>query len=199
MHHRYRCLILFTLAGMIAGYLLMHPFAMLAYVLGPHHPHEPWSASLWARQVHAAFSTGMLVMGLAFAFMGGVAGFALGAWYLQKERLTQEQLETQRRQAALDTVRELMVTLSHHIRNANMVIGGFSQHLEKHLSDPELIRQAAMIRRAAHDIDDVIVSLEGITEIHRAKYIDHWHTQMIDLKQELEKRLQAQKAGRTAD
>lgn len=31
------------------GLLLMHPFAMLAYMPGPHHPHESWDISLGAR------------------------------------------------------------------------------------------------------------------------------------------------------
>ena len=185
-------LIWFTLAGIVMGYLLMHPFAMLAYILGPHHPHESWDISLWARQLHAAFSPEMLVMGLAFSFMGGVAGFGLGAWHLQKELLAQEQLETQRRQAALNTVRELMVTLAHHIRNSNMVIGGFSQHLQKHISDPELRRQLELIHRASDEIDDVILALENVSQIDHAQYIDGWRTQMIDLKKELEARLDAE-------
>ncbi len=97
--------IIFTLAGMVLGYLLMHPFAMLAYILGPYHFHEPWDFSLWVRQLYSAFSVEMLVMGWAFAFMGGVAGFGLEAWYLQKERLAQEQLESQRRQPAASPLR----------------------------------------------------------------------------------------------
>lgn len=189
MNHRFGRLILFTLAGMAVGYLLVHPFAMLAYILGPQHPHESWDFSLWIRQVHYGFSAEMLVMGLAFSFMGGVAGFGLGAWYLQKERLAQEKLETQRRQAALNTMRELMVTLAHHIRNANMVIGGFSKRLQKHTSDLELSRQLELIHRASHDIDNVIVSLENLSQIDHVQYIDGWRTKMIDLKKELEARL----------
>jgi signal transduction histidine kinase len=185
-------IIWFTLAGIVMAYLLMHPFAMLAYILGPHHPHEAWDISLWARQVHAAFSAEMLIMGLAFSLMGGVAGLGLGAWYLQKERLAQEHLETQRRQEALNTVRELMVTLAHHIRNANLVIGGFSQHLQKHIADPELRRQLELIHRASHEIDEVILALENVSQIDRTQYIDGWRTQMIDLNKELEARLDAE-------
>jgi signal transduction histidine kinase len=185
-------LILFTLAGMVMGYVSMHPFAMLAYVLGPHHPHASLNFLLLGSQLYSAFGYDMLAMGLAFVFMGGVAGFGLGAWYLQRESLAQERLESQRRQVALDTLRELMVTLAHHIRNANMVIGGFSKHLQKHISDPELIRQAEMIHRASHEIDDVILSLENVSKIDHTQYIDGWRTQMIDLKKELEARLDAE-------
>jgi signal transduction histidine kinase len=198
VNRRFGRLFLFTLAGMVLGYLLMHPFAMLAYVLGPHHPHASMDFTLLGRQLYSAFGYDMLAMGLAFVLMGGVAGFGLGAWYLQKESLAQEQLESQRRQAALNTLRELMVTLAHHIRNANMVIGGFSKHMQKHTSDPEMIRQMELIHRASHEIDDVIISLENITKLDHAKYIEGWQTKMIDLKQELEGRLQAQKAETAA-
>ena len=194
MNQRFGRLILFTGAGMVAGYLLMHPFAMLAYLLGPHQPQNSWGFFFWARQVHGAFSAQMLAMGLAFSFMGGVAGYALGAWYLQKERLAQERLETERRQAALNTVRELMVTLAHHIRNANMVIGGFSKHLQKHIPEPELRRQLELIHRASHEIDEVLGSLENLSQLEYVQYIEGWRTKMIDLKKELEDRLQSEKA-----
>jgi len=38
-------LIWFTLAGVAVGYLLMHPFAMLAYTLGPQSPYAPMEGS----------------------------------------------------------------------------------------------------------------------------------------------------------
>lgn len=197
MNRNFARLTLFTLAGMLAGYLLVHPFAMLAYVLGPQHPHASMDPSLLGRQLSLAFGVDMLAMGLAFALMGGVAGFGLGAWHLQKERLAREHLESQRRQAALNTLRELMVTLSHHIRNANMVIGGFSKHMQKHITDPEFIQQLQMIHRASHEIDEVILSLENISQVDRTKYINGWQTEMIDLKKELDARLKAKEAGKS--
>jgi signal transduction histidine kinase len=160
-------------------------------MLGPQHPHKPWDFSLWGRQVHLSFSADMLSMGLAFAFMGGVAGFFLGAWYLQKERLALARIESERRWAALATLQELMVTLAHHIRNANMVIGGYSARLEKSLADTEQADKLKMIRQASQEIEAVISSLESLKEIDRTQYASAWETQMIDLKKELEARLPA--------
>ena len=76
----------FTLAGIVAGYLLMHPFAMLAYILGPQSPHTPMDISIWGHQIHLSFGADMLAMGGAFAFMGGSIhllgkiGGRLSAW-----------------------------------------------------------------------------------------------------------------------
>lgn len=188
---RYARLIWFTLAGVVAGYLLMHPFAMLAYVLSPQHQQMPMGFSFWERQAHQAFSPEMLAMGGAFAFMGGVAGFCLGAWYLQKERWMTEKLESERRLTALETLRDLMVTLAHHIRNSNMVIGGFSNRLGKHIEDPEFQAQLHMIQRASREIEAVIASLQNLTEIGTVKYITEGQARMIDLQKELAARLAA--------
>ena len=190
-------MIWFTLGGALTGYLLVHPFAMLAYTLGPQHPHDPWDFSLWGYQIRLSFSTDMVAMGLAFVFMGGIAGFLLGAWHLQKERLALARLESERRLAALETLRELMVTLAHHIRNANVVIGGFSVRLQKGM-DPEITRQLQMIHEASREIEAVIASLESLTDIDRTRYISAWETKMIDLKRELEARREKQGPERNA-
>jgi hypothetical protein len=46
--------LLLTLAGMALGYLLMH-FAMLADILGPHHPPVSMDFVLLGRQLYSAF------------------------------------------------------------------------------------------------------------------------------------------------
>jgi len=176
---------------MVLGYLLVHPFAMLAYILGPQQAQAPLDLSLWGRQVHLSFNAEMLAMGGAFALMGGVAGLCLGLWYVQKERWIAENLESQRRLAALETVRELMVTLAHHIRNANHVIGGFSSRLHRHLADPEVKRQLEMVQQASREIEAIIASLESLSKIERTQYVGAWETEMIDLSEELTARLQA--------
>ncbi len=184
-------IIWFTLAGMLVGYILVHPFAMLANTLGPRLPYSPKEFIFWGHHLRVSFGPEMLAMGMAFAFMGGVAGFFFGVWYYQKERLMAERLEFQRRQVALETLQELMVTLAHHIRNANVVIGGFSVRMIKNLADPEMQRQLQLIQQASREIEAVIASLEGLSEVYRARYIGEWETKMIDLKQELEARLAA--------
>jgi signal transduction histidine kinase len=184
-------IIWFTLAGMVVGYLLVHPFAMLANALGPRLPQSSVDFPLWGHHLRVSFGPEMLAMGAAFAFMGGLAGFFFGIWYYQKERLTTERLKSQRRQVALETLRELMVTLAHHIRNANVVIGGFSSRMLKNLPDPEVQRQLQLIQQASREIEAVIASLESLSKIDRARYIGEWETRMIDLKQELEARLAA--------
>jgi len=192
-------IIWFTLAGMLLGYLLFHPFAMLANTLGPRLPHFPMEFPFWGHHLRVSFGPEMVAMGLAFAFMGGLAGFSLGIWYLQKERLATERLESERRRTALETLQELMVTPAHHVRNANVVIGGFSSRLIKQALDPKAQQQLEMIQQASREIDAVIASLESLTEIKRTQYAGAWETKMIDLKKELEARLQAAEGHKEGD
>jgi len=180
----------FALAGMAVGYILVHPFAMLAYSLGPRLT-VPIDFSFWGHHLRISFGPEMMVMGAAFAFMGGVAGLGLGLWYVQKERWVAENLESQRRLAAMETLRELMVTLAHHIRNANVVIGGFSSRILKNTQDPEMQRQLKLVQQASLEIEAVIASLESLSKIERTQYIGAWETEMIDLSQELTARLKS--------
>jgi signal transduction histidine kinase len=182
-------IIWFTLAGMLAGYFLVHPFAMLANSLGPRIPHLPIEFSFWGHHLRVFFSPEMLAMGMAFAFMGGLTGFCMGIWYFQKEKWTAERLESQRRQVAMETLQELVVTLAHYIRNANQVIGGFSSRMIKHLPDPEAQSQLNLIHQASREIEAVITSLENLSRIDRVSYISEWEIKMIDLKRELEAKL----------
>ncbi len=108
-----------------------------------------------------------------------------------KERGIVERMESQCRQVALETLPELMVTLAHHIRNANIVIGGFSSRMLKSLPEPEVQRQLRLIQPASREIEAVIASLESLSQIDRTRYIGEWETEMIDLKQELEAKLAA--------
>ena len=87
-------IIWFTLAGMLVGYLLFHPFAMLANTLGPRPPHFPMEFSFWRHPLGVSFDPEMLAMGEAFAFMGGLAGFFFGIWDYQKEKLIARRLHS---------------------------------------------------------------------------------------------------------
>jgi hypothetical protein len=71
--------------------------------------------------------------------------------------------------------------------------------LHKHLADPEVKRQLEMVQQASREIDAVIASLEGLTEIKRTQYVGAWETRMIDLKKELEARLKASEEFKESD
>jgi signal transduction histidine kinase len=175
----------FILAGAAVGILLVHPVAMLAYT-AEHHPAGPINFAYLLNLLRRAFGPDLVQMGLFFAVLGGAAGLSMGFWYIEKKRLLAETLECQRSLAALDTLKKLMITLAHYIRNANVVIGGFSARLLKQCPDSELQEELRLIREAAEEIDAVIAALQNITQISTVEYTASGHELMIDLKKSLE-------------
>ena len=188
----------FILAGMGVGILLVHPVARLAYTMGHQHPATPLSIPLVLHELGRAFGPDLLPLGLAFAVLGGAIGWLLGAWFIQKQQLAAEQLECLRSLTALETLKELMVTLAHYIRNANMVVGGFSAHLLKCIDDRQCQEQLHLIQQAAQEIDAVIASLQNLTEISTVEYTASSHELMIDLKKDIEARLAKAQATQVA-
>jgi signal transduction histidine kinase len=179
----------FTLAGVAVGILLVHPVAMLVYTMEHHPSSTPLSLPFVLHQLGRAFGPYLVRIGLVFAFLGGVAGWVVGSWFLEKKRLEAEKIEHLRSITALETLKELMVTLAHYIRNANMVVGGFSARLLKCIPEPELQEELRLIQQASQEIDAVIAALQELTEISTVKYTAGSHERMIDLKKNLEARL----------
>jgi signal transduction histidine kinase len=188
----------FILAGMGVGMLLVHPVARLVYTVGHRQSAIPLSIPLVLHELGRAFGPDLMPLGLAFAVLGGAVGWLLGAWFVQKQQLAAEQMACLRSLTALETLKELMVTLAHYIRNANMVVGGFSAHLCKCISDPECQRQLHLIQQAAQEIDAVIAALQNLTEINTVEYTASSHELMIDLKKDIEARLARAQAAEAA-
>jgi len=179
------------LVGMFIGFFVIQPLNILVFNLAPQIRLEFHNISFWKRLLDMSTDSTSLFMGLFYAFIGGITGLWFGMWLYQKDCLQAEQIESARRLTALDTLHELMVTLAHYIRNANMVIGGFSSNLTHHLDDGQQKEQAELIRQASQKIDTVINSLENLTEISVTQYTTSGTARMIDLKQELDKKLEA--------
>ncbi|MBM4285440.1 MAG: hypothetical protein FJ128_09350 [Deltaproteobacteria bacterium] len=179
----------FSLAGSLAGFFLFQPLVVLVYNLAPATWHEFGDIALWKRLLEMSTTSTSLFMGTVFALFGGASGWYFGSWLEHRERLAAERLESARRLAALETLKELMVTLAHYIRNANMVIGGFGGQLGRHLDDPRQQERLAHIIQASREIEAVIDSLEHLTELSTTQYVASGSARLIDLKEELEKRL----------
>jgi signal transduction histidine kinase len=179
------------LVGMLVGFFVIQPLNVLVYNLAPKIQLEFQTISFWKRLLDMSTDSVSIFMGLFFAFFGGVTGLCFGMWLYQKDRVQAERIESARRLAALETLKDLMVTLAHYIRNANMVIGGFSGNLVHHLAEDQQKEQAQLIHQASKKIDSVIDSLENLTEISVTQYTTSGTAQMIDLKKELDGKVAA--------
>jgi signal transduction histidine kinase len=189
----YRRHIWLILAGAAMGFFVIQPLNVLVYNLAPKTRLAFHELSFWQRLLEMTLNSTSLFMGLAYGILGGLTGHFVGAWLNQRDRLAAEQTESARRLAALQTLKELMVTLAHYIRNANMVIGGFSDHLLRHSPDRKHEEHLRLIHQASREIEAVIDSLQNLTEISATQYIAGGSSRMIDLKKALDERLAATK------
>jgi len=184
-HCRY---MLFAISGAVAGYFVFHPYTMIAHILADVGHNE-----LHLKDFFEAFSKSLTVemtfMASAFAVFGAGVGLLTGALSERKRRLFEAEMETEKRKTAVETLRRLMITLSHHLLNANTVIGGTAHRYRKHTTDAGLIESLDLIREEAAKIDAVIGALKRITEIKTADYTSDGKDMLIDISREIEENL----------
>jgi len=125
-------------------------------------------------------------MALAFTVFGAGVGLLTGALSERKRRLFEAEMENEKRKTAVETLMRLMITLSHHLLNANTVIGGTAQRCKKHTTDAGLIESLDLIREEAAKIDAVIRALKKISEIKTSDYTSEGKDLMIDISKEIE-------------
>jgi len=179
---------LFAIFGAVAGYFLFHPYTMIAHMFADLGHNE-----LLLKDFQDAFSKSlsmeMTLMALAFAVFGASGGLLTCALSERKRRLFEAEMENEKRKAAVETLRRLMITLSHHLLNADTVIGGTAQRCRKHTTDTGLIESLELIREEASKIDAVIGALKKLTEIKTADYTSEGKDLMIDISREIEENL----------
>ncbi|MDO9288081.1 MAG: hypothetical protein Q7T83_04770 [Thermodesulfovibrionales bacterium] len=184
-HSRYA---LFAISGAVAGYFLFHPYTMVAHIFADLGHNE-----LQLKDFFEAFSKSLTVemtfMAFAFAAIGAVIGLLTGVLSERKRKLFEAEMENEKRKTAVETLRRLMITLSHHLLNANTVIGGTAHRARRHTTDAGLIESLDLIREEAAKIDAVIRTLKKITEIKTADYTSEGKGLLIDISKEIEENL----------
>lgn len=189
----YRTPIIFSLLGALAGYLFLHPYTMIVYTLAHIHQIGKFFPDGHWREIFnsslGAFNPVMLPMTIPFLFMGGLIGLLIGVLVGRKKRLTAAERENENKKVALQTLNELMVTLSHYLLNANMIIGGMIHHCKKKELDKDILASLNTISEQAAKIDAVIGALKKVTEVKTTPYTSDGHTLLLDISQELEQLL----------
>jgi hypothetical protein len=184
-HSRYA---LFAISGAVAGYFVFHPYTMLAHIFA-----DLGHKELHLKDFYEAFSKSltleMTFMALAFAVFGAGVGLLIGALSERRRRLFEAEMENEKRKTAIETLRRLMITLSHHLLNANTVIGGTAHRCRRHTTDAGLIESLDLIRDETAKIDVVIRTLKKITEIKTADYTSEGKDLMIDISREIDENL----------
>ena len=199
MWERYHRQIIFTFAGAATGYVAAHPYTMFIYTLmHPHQSETLLSQWRWRALFDAAIATfqpAMLPMALSFIVTGGCVGLLAGVAAERKRKMDAMAREGERKKVALETLHELMVTLSHYLLNANTIIGGMVRHCKRIESSRETLDSLAVIQSQASKIDAVIGALQKVTDLETTRYTAQGETFMLDVAKEIEEELRMGEEG----
>ena len=108
---------------------------------------------------------------------------------MEKRRLRVAELENENKRVALETLHQLMITLSHYLLNANTIIGGMVRRCRKAKSKTQIAPSLQVIEEQAGKIEIVINALKKVTDIKTASYTSESNTLMIDVAKEIEEAL----------
>jgi hypothetical protein len=182
-------IVLLSLAGGSVGYLLLHPYTMLVYGLYGHHGAglEGMELRRLLEEVPAAFRLDMVPMGLPFALIGALIGLLMGFWLEARSR----RFEMEKRLLAVDTLRQLMITLAHHLLNAVQGIGGFAAMALRKEQDEDKRRPLEIIKKESIRIEAVVKALQSLESVTTERYTKSSETLMIDIRKEQQEKIEA--------
>lgn len=191
-HKGFRMIAASSLAGALAGYLLFHPYAMLVYFFRDllEGAGKPFYVRDFLDLALSTFNPAMLPMAAPFAFFGALIGVLAGVILDRKNRLALAERENEKRKVATETLQRLMVTLSHHLLNANTIIGVTARRCCKVEIKDETTCSLELIETQSRRIEAVIGALRKVTEIKTADYTLNGHELLIDISKEIEDAMQ---------
>lgn len=199
MWERYHRQIIFAVAGAGIGYVAAHPYTMFIYTLM--HPHQSdmlLSQWRWRALFDTAISTfqpAMLPMALSFIITGGLVGLLAGVAAERKRKMDAMARESEKKRVAMETLHELMVTLSHYLLNANTIIGGMVRHCRRVDLNQEILHSLTIIEEQARKVDAVIGALQKVTDLETTRYTAQGETLMLDVAKEIEEELRMAEEG----
>ena len=115
---------------------------------------------------------------------------------MEKRRLQLMELENENKRIAVETLHQLMVTLSHYLLNSDTIIGGMVRRCERLESKEEIHSSLQVIEEQARKIEIVIKALKQLSKVKTAPYAGQTDTLMIDVAKEIDEALRnAQETG----
>ena len=108
---------------------------------------------------------------------------------MEKRRMRVVELENENKRIALDTLHQLMDTLSHYLRNSNTIIGGMVRRCRRLDSKEEIDSSLQVIEEQARKIEIVITALKQLLRVKTAPCTAESNTLMIDVTKEVEEAL----------
>ncbi|HEB70507.1 MAG TPA: hypothetical protein ENI88_12950 [Desulfobulbus sp.] len=178
---------LFTLVGIAAGVLFVHPYVMLVHQFTDA-GHGVTSAGKDVAILFSAFTPAMLPMTIAFGFFAGACGFLLGLLFERNQRIIRYRYTVQLHRDLTAALNQLLDVLSHYILNSSMVISGHVRRLQKSAreDDRKTLVDIAELARRNEAILKLMQDAEFLRNIDPS---DTTYQKIIDLNRRIEERL----------
>jgi hypothetical protein len=136
-----------------------------------------------------AFKSEMFPMVSAFVIFGGLIGLLVALVIERKRKMLLLEMANEKNRIAVQTLREVTVTVAHHLLNANTIIGGKVRHCRRLTSDQEILEVLADIEEQGRKIDATIRALREVTEVKIMDYTTNGEVKMIDIDDQIRDRL----------
>lgn len=192
MLRRYRLRIVSALLGLLAGYLILHPYTMVVMLVSHINREGEIDVHLYdlASQATLAFKPEMFAMAVPFAVFGALSGFLIGWIIDRKKQFLVLKHENEKQELALQTLKEVVEALAHHLLNANMIIGGKVRHCQKAGNDDDILQSLAVIQEQGYRIDAVIKALRNVGKAKTADLASGGQIDMKDIAGEIDQQIE---------
>lgn len=185
-----RAKIFATIIGALFGVFILHPFSMAMYhtMMMPGQ-HAGIGAAL--AMCADAFSRDMWQMSLFYAAFGGIFGFVVGLLIQRRYELMSARLEREHHEAVRQLIEEIVLTVTHYVRNANSAVGGFTRLAMKSSSDETVRNRLRVVIESSTQIDAVMAALQTIDEKDEREEIGTTHLRILNIRNKISDYLKA--------
>lgn len=183
-----------TLAGILAGIIIVHPYVMLVNRLTGPGPLISQPQNFGDVGFLAIIAPNMLPMTIAFAFFGGICGLLLGLLIERNRRVLHYRYQAELHTNLTAALHQLLDVVSHYILNGSMVISSHSRRLEKKTAREDLPRLAAIIKQAEQN-EAVLKLLKESDFLQQIDPTDATYEKLIELNRKIEAQLKNAPGG----
>ena len=175
---------IYTLAGILAGVLIVHPYVMLVDRLtGAEHVLPAMDGNFLS-----AFNPAMLPMTVAIGFFAGCCGLLLGLVDGYVRRIERYRFQAKLHHEVNGALTQLLGVLSHYILNSSMVISGRARHLAASARPGDRKAIKAIIAQAERN-EAVLKLMQDADFLRRIDPSDTTYQKLIDLNRRVEEQL----------
>ncbi len=177
-----------TLAGIMAGVIIVHPYVMLVNRLTGPGPFTKQSQNFDVSGFLRIIDPDMLPMTIAFAFFGGVCGLLLALLIERNRHILHYRYQVKMHGNLTTALHQLLGVISHYILNSSLIICAHARQLEKKTTKKNQLHVTAIISQAQKN-ESVLKLIQETEFLQNIDPSNDTYQKLIELNQKIEKHL----------